>query len=117
MARILNSLGAGQNVDAGAIEGRSKRVCMQRLAPLVVGLLVAMAAVGRIRKGVRLKKVVAFHGSITGTGDVAFGEGEVVCLAHFVRVGLACVGLIVARIFRPIGTMEQQERDCAEQQR
>ena len=51
VAREFDALGAHENVDAGAIERRAEGIGMQRLAPLVVGLLVAVPAVSRIGKG------------------------------------------------------------------
>ena len=73
---------------------------MQRLTPLVIGLLVAMAAVLRIGKGVRLNEIVAYRGGISGHGDLAFDERKVVGLAHLVRVGFANFGFIRLCILR-----------------
>ena len=59
MTGKLDSLGSQQDVDAVAIEGRTERVGVERLAPLVVRLLVAMSAVLGIRKRGRLQKIIA----------------------------------------------------------
>ena len=41
----LNALRAGQDIHAGAVERRPEGIGMERLAPLVIGFLVAMRAV------------------------------------------------------------------------
>ena len=71
---------------------------MQRLTPLVVGFLVAMAAVLGLRKSAGLNELVALDGGIAGERDVVLAETKVVCLRYPVRVVLAFeafVGLAV----------------------
>src|SRR5271170_7524928 len=65
MPRELNAPGLDQNVDAGAIERRSKRIGVQGLTPLVVRLLMAMPTVGCVRKGPWFDKGVSFDRCIS----------------------------------------------------
>ena len=80
---------AQEEVDAGAVEGRAKGVGVEGLTPLVVGLLVAVAAVLGGGKGGGRNEVVALDGGVAGEGDVVGSEGELVGLADVVGVGLA----------------------------
>ena len=105
MARELNALGVHEDVDAGAIEGRAKGIGVQSLAPFVVGLLVAMATVGGVGKGLRINEGVAYDGGISWKrnsggwriavvlGDLG-AEWERIGLADLVRVSLTCDGVL-----------------------
>ncbi len=66
MAGEFDPLGAGKDVDAGAVERRAEGVGVQRLTPLVVGLLVAVPAVFGIGKGACRQKFLAFDGCVAG---------------------------------------------------
>jgi hypothetical protein len=89
MARELDSLGVEEDVDAGAVKRSPKRIAMQGLLPLMIGLLVAVPAVRSIRKGIRLQERVAFDGSISRHRHLAFAEREVVALAYLFGILLA----------------------------
>src|SRR5580698_1601578 len=82
MAREFDSLGLGEDIEAGAVEGIAECVGMQRLPPQMIGLLVTMTAITGWQKRVRLDKGVAFHRRIAGRRDLAFAEGEVVALGY-----------------------------------
>lgn len=62
---------------------------MQRLTPLVIRLLVAVAAVFRGREGPGLDEVVALNGRVAGQRDVVGSELKFVGLADVVGVRLA----------------------------
>jgi hypothetical protein len=62
----FDALGADKNVDAGAVERGAEGVGVERLAPLVIGLLVAVPAVLGIGKGACRKEVLAFDGCVAG---------------------------------------------------
>src|ERR1035438_2366925 len=99
MPRELDALGSQQNVDAGSIEGRSKRVRVQRLAPLTVRLLMTASAIGSWQEGLRLNEIVAFHGGVARGRDFVGTEAEIVCSAYLGGVVLAVGGLIDQNIF------------------
>src|SRR5208282_4590051 len=87
--REFDAFGADQDVDARAVERRAEGVGVQRLAPLAIGFLVAMAAVLGFRESAWLNKIVALDGSIAGEGQIVLAEKKVVGLADFVGVILA----------------------------
>ena len=66
MAGKFDPLGAEQDVYAGAVERRAEGVGVQRLTPLVIGLLVAVPAILGIGKGACRQKFLAFDGCIAG---------------------------------------------------
>ena len=111
VARELNPLGADQDIDAGAVERRPEGVGVQRLTPLVVGLLVAVAAVGGVGKGAWLEKVPTFGGGVSGQRNLVFCEGEVVGLADLIRVGLANIGLLRAGVVSAADSLHADDRD------
>src|ERR1039457_4460064 len=108
--RELDALGSQQNVDAGSIEGRSKRVRVQRLAPLTVRLLMTASAIGSWQEGLRLNEIVAFHGGVARGRDFVGTEAEIVCPAYLGGVVLAVGGLI-----RPGRGVNQQHRRHAQE--
>jgi hypothetical protein len=93
----LDALGAQQNVDAGAIEGRAKGVRVQRLAPLAVGFLMTASAIRSRQEGLRLNEIVAFDGRVARRRDFVGPEAEIVGRAYFGGVGFAVGGLILLR--------------------
>ena len=72
---------------------------MQRLAPLVVRLLVAMAAVSGIRKGAGRQKFLTFNGGVAGRRDIVCSEDEIVGLMDLIGVKFAVVVCGSARVF------------------
>jgi len=80
----LNALGANENVDAGAVERGAEGVGVQRLSPLVIGLLVAVAAVLGVGKGACGQEVLAFDGCVAGGRNLVLAEGEGIGRADFV---------------------------------
>src|SRR5271155_1120925 len=110
MTGKLNPLRADQNVDASAIERRAEGIGMQSLTPLMIGLLVAMATIGSVWKGARIKKVVPFNGRVTRQGDFVFSERETIRLANLVSVGLASACFLGALIFCAMNRVQTQHR-------
>jgi hypothetical protein len=62
----LNSFGAKKNIHACPIERRAESIGVQSLAPLVIRLLVAVAAILGIWKSPRLQEIIALGGRISG---------------------------------------------------
>ncbi len=62
---------------------------MERLAPLMIGLLVTVAAILGGRKSPLLDKIIPFDGCIARKGYVAFGEWVIVGEARFIRISFA----------------------------
>jgi len=75
---------------------------MERLTPLVVRLLVATAAVIGGREDIGLEEGIAFDGTVSGRGDVAGAEGEVVTLRNVLSVLLAG-GILVGKLLLRLG--------------
>ena len=73
---------------------------MQRLTPLMICLLVAMAAVSSIGKSARWKKVVALHSGVAGKRDIAFAERKIIGFANLVCVYLAHNSFCCALVLR-----------------
>ena len=94
VAGEFDSFGSDEDVNASPVEGSAKRVGVQRLAPLVVRLLVTVAAVVGRGKRVWLQEGVADYGRITWGRDIVRAEGEVVSFADFVGVQLTSCILI-----------------------
>src|ERR1700752_2592999 len=65
VASEFDALRPNENIDAGAIEWCPERVGVQRLAPLVIRLLMAMPAVVGAWKRRRLKKRVSDYSAIS----------------------------------------------------
>jgi hypothetical protein len=95
--RELDALGAQQDVDAGSIERRAKRVRMQRLAPLTIGLLMAAPAIGSRQECARLDEIVALHRGVARRGNLAAAEVEIIGRADLVGIALALGCLILLR--------------------
>ena len=114
MAREFNPLGANENVDAGAVEGSPEGVGVERLTPLVIGLLVAMTAVGGVGKCRWLEEVSTLGGGVSGQRNLVFSEGEVVGLADHVRVCLPYIGLLRAWIVGAADSLHANDRDGRE---
>jgi hypothetical protein len=76
VASKLDPLCPYQDIDAGAIERRAEGIGMQRLAPLMICLLVAMAAVSGIWKSARFKKFVPFTAALPGNEILSFPKGK-----------------------------------------
>ena len=76
---------------------------MQRLAPLMICLLVAMAAVSSIGESACWKKVVALRGGVAGKRDIAFAEGKIIGFANLVCVYLAHNSFCCALVLRTAG--------------
>jgi len=85
---------------------------MQRLLPLVIGLLVAVSAVTGIRKCIGLQKRVSFHRAVSRNRYLAFSKGEVIALAYLFRILLALRLLIgcVCRVSRVLPRMSHHRR-------
>ena len=88
MASVLDALGFLENVDAGAVERRAKRVRMERLTPLSIGFLVAMGAVGGVGESARLDEIAVDCGCISGSSQGTFAELEIVSLVARLRIGI-----------------------------
>ena len=58
---------------------------MQRLAPLAIGFLVAVAAILRCGEGAGPDEIVALDGRASGRGQLVFTKAEVVATADFIR--------------------------------
>ena len=99
VAGKLHALGAQENIDALAVKRRAEGVGMEGLAPLVVRLFVAVAAVASIRKCAGGEKLIPLHRGIAGEGDIVFGECEVVGFPDGCVVGFAGGRLLCPRIF------------------
>ena len=99
MAGELDALGADEDVDAGAVERSAEGVGVQRLAPLVVGLLVAVPAVFCIRVGAGGQKFFTFNGRVSGRRDIVGAEYKIVGLVDLIGVKFAVVGGGSARVF------------------
>ena len=99
VAGEFHAFGAQQNVHALAIERRAEGVGVESLAPLVVGLLMAVAAVACIGKRAGRKKVVAFHRRIARERNAVLGEGKVVGFANLIGVRLAGSLFLSLRVF------------------
>src|ERR1700691_1167144 len=97
MTAEFDALGTQQDVDAGAIEGRTKCVRMQRLAPLAVRLPMTASAIGSWQEGLRLDEITAFDGGIAGCGDFAGTEAEIIGRAYLGGVGFAVAALVLLR--------------------
>ncbi len=95
----LNSFGAKQNIHARPVERCAESIGVQRLAPLVIRLLVAVTAIFGIWKGPRLQEIVAFRSGIAGHSDFVFGKWKVVGLAYLIRVGLARFRLVRGGVY------------------
>ncbi len=90
---------------------------MQRLTPLVVRLLVAVAAVGRIGKGAGLEKIAADRGGIAGHRKLVFAKREIIGLANLFGVSFANACLFSDLVFGPANGLETQQgnsRRCQE---
>ena len=87
--RVFDAFRPDENVDAGAIKRRSKRIRVQRLAPLVVGLLVTMRAVGCVRKSSGLNEIVSFNGYVARRGELVCAKAVVVAGANLVGIFFA----------------------------
>jgi hypothetical protein len=70
VAGELDALGPQQNVDAGSIEGCSKGIGVQRLAPLAVRFPMTASAIRRRQESFRLNEIAAFDGQVAGRRDV-----------------------------------------------
>ena len=68
VAGEFNTLGVDEDVDAGPIEGCAKAVAMEGLLPLVIGLLVTVAAVVGGRECVGAEEGIALNGGVAGRG-------------------------------------------------
>src|SRR5580704_16970895 len=86
VSRELDALAANQDVDAGPVKRRAKRVRMQRLAPLVVRLFVTVSAILGLRKSAGLNEIVSVCGGVTGQREVARTEAEIEGLANLFGV-------------------------------
>ena len=95
--RKFNPLGADEDVHAGSVERCPESVGVKCLTPLVIGLLVTMAAVSSIGKGGRLEKIATLGGGVSGQRQLVFCEREVIGGSNLVGVRLA-----YARLFRPL---------------
>ena len=89
VARKLNAFGPQQNIHARPVKRRSEGVRVQRLPPLMIGLLVAVSAILGVGKCVRIEKIAAHGRGVAGQGDASLGNGKVISLPDLVRVGLA----------------------------
>ena len=96
VARKFNSLGADQDVHAGAIERRAESIGVQRLAPLVVRLLVAMAAVGGIGKGAGSRKSPPSAAALPGSEILSFAKGKLYVSRILSAYALRAIGLLRA---------------------
>ena len=110
MAGELDTFGADENVDAGAVERRAEGIGVQGLAPLAVGFVMAVGAVLGVRESAWLDELVAFRGSIAGEGKVVLAEKKVVGFAYLFGVILAF------RVFAGLG-VSGEWRDRYEQQK
>src|SRR5277367_3512219 len=100
MACVFNPLCPDQDIDTGAVKRCPESIGMQRLTPLMVCLLVAMAAVFSIRKGSWFKKVATLSGRVSGQRNIVFRKGKTICFSNLVSVCLAyarfCRTLVLA---------------------
>ncbi len=76
MAGELDAFFVEEEVDAGAVEGGAEGVGVEGLAPLAVGLLVAVAAVVGGGEGGGLDEVVGLDGGVAGEGDALGAKGK-----------------------------------------
>ncbi len=88
VARVLNALGAFENVDAGAIEGRAEGIGMQRFAPLRIGFLMAMGAVGGRRKCSGVDEFARLSFGIARRANLFFTEAVVENRGDFLGIGV-----------------------------
>src|ERR1035441_82415 len=88
---------------------------MQCLSPLVIGLLMAMAAVLGIRESSRLQEIVPLHGGIAGHRDIPTTETEFVSLANLVGVSLAHLSFFRTGVLGTAGGAEKESRGRAKQ--
>ena len=102
--REFDAFGTHQDVDAGAVERRPKRIRVQRLAPLVVSLFVTMLAVFGLGERGRRNKFVAYGGGIPGKRKVVFTKMKIVGLPR--RVGVILPGGSFGRL-RMAGVVER----------
>src|SRR5580698_6228468 len=86
MARELNAFGIDQDIHARPVEGSTEGVRVQRLAPLVVSLLVAMGAVAGIGKGPRLNEIVPIDPHHPRNKRLILAEAKVIGVAYFVGI-------------------------------
>ena len=98
VTRKFDPLGAKQNIHAGAIKRRAEGIGVQRLAPLVVSLLVAMTAVRSVRKSVCREKFAAFDSRVSRRRDGFGSKGKTVGLANARIVSSAGIRLLCALI-------------------
>ena len=96
MSREFDAFSTHQNVDARSVERRAKRVRVQRLTPLVVGLFVAMATILGLRKSTGLNELIAHGGGVAGEREVVLAETKIEGLP-------CCIGVVLA--FRGIGRL------------
>ena len=82
---------------------------MQRLPPLVIGLLMAVSAVLRVGERAGLKKITALGSGVTGYRNASLGKWKIIGLAHFVCVCFAS-SCIVGASFRAVSAAENQGR-------
>src|ERR1700722_2980554 len=111
MSRELYAFRTRQNIDAGPVEGRAKRVGMQRLAPLVVRLFVAMSAVLSLGKSAGLNEIVGIGASVTWKCEVVLAEAKIVSLANF--FGVVCAVECAVGLNAGAEVHRSQERRCA----
>src|SRR5580698_10888300 len=90
---------------------------MQRLSPLVVGLLMAVPAILCRKKGRRLQKVVSLDSRISGQREVTFQKWIVISSPHVVCVGLAHLRFFLARVFSAGSGVNKQGADGAQRSR
>ena len=108
MPRELDPLRPHNDVHAGAIERRPEGIGMQRLAPLVVRLLMAVAAVSRIGKGAGLEKVATNGRGIARHRKLVFAKRETIGLSNLVSIGLANARLFSDLVLGPMNGFETQ---------
>jgi hypothetical protein len=87
--RELDAFGADEDVYARPVERRAEGVGVECLTPLMVSLVMAMAAVFRLWKSAWLNEHVALGSGIAGKRHVVFAEEKVIRLSDLVGIVFA----------------------------
>ncbi len=99
VAREFDALGVVEQIHTGSVKRLAEGVRVQRLAPLVICLLMAVGAIGGIGKSSRLDEASSLHLGIAGIKGNLLAKSKIVSGRDLFRVRLPLALQVLALFF------------------